>query len=50
LCENPGKVPTKRKKGIKIHTEQCMHSLSSEEFANSKAFGVKWLRTFNSIL
>jgi hypothetical protein len=29
-------VPTKRKKRIKIQSEQCMHSLSSKEFYKIK--------------
>jgi hypothetical protein len=53
LCKS-GKctVLTNRKKGINFKREWCMHSLSSKSFVNSKAFGVKWLRTnkFNIIL
>jgi hypothetical protein len=46
FCENPGNVPTKRKKGIKIQKRIMQaHPVFKRVLHNSKAFGVKQLRT-----
>jgi hypothetical protein len=47
FCENPENVITNRKEGIKNSKEngECTPSLQ-KSFVNSKAFGVKQLRTY----
>jgi hypothetical protein len=40
------KYEPKGRKRLKFKTEYCMHSLSSTEFVNSKAFGVKRQKTY----